>query len=98
RAGRDRDPAAGGGAAGVAPTPAPPNPGLQDADHLPGLLVWLALLWTGIALRCLLRRPAVAQGRRTTRRNDGRRLRGTSPAGRAPGALNRAPGRAAGVP
>jgi hypothetical protein len=44
------------------PTPAPPNPGLQDADHLPGLLVWLALLWTGIALRCLLRQPARRPG------------------------------------
>ena len=27
------------------PKAAPPNPGLQDRDYLPGLAVWLAAIW-----------------------------------------------------
>ncbi|MGN9913386.1 hypothetical protein ACTMTJ_38185 [Phytohabitans sp. LJ34] len=32
------------------PHPAPPNPGLQDRDYPVQLAIWLAVLWTGIAL------------------------------------------------
>jgi hypothetical protein len=53
------------------PMPAPPNPGLDDRDYLPGLLLFIAVLWAlllgataGYAMINERRRPDICETRR----------------------------------
>jgi hypothetical protein len=47
------------------PSPAPPNPGLQDRDYAIGLAIWLAALWIGVLAGGALNRRRAAQGSHT---------------------------------